>query len=36
MISNKNSSVESLYLYAEHVFVYENLSYAIKNQTIGE
>ena len=30
MISNKYLSVESLYLYADHVLGYENWSYEIK------
>ena len=33
MMSNKLLSVESLYLYAGHVFGYENWSHEIKNQT---
>ena len=36
MKSNKHSGVESLYLYADHVFGYANWSHEIKNQTIGE
>jgi hypothetical protein len=36
MMSNKYLSVESLYLYADHVFSYGNWSHEIKNQTIGE
>jgi hypothetical protein len=32
-MSNKHLSVESLYLYAHHVFGYENWSHEIKNQT---
>ena len=36
MMSNKHLSVESLYLYADHVFGYENWSHEIKNQTICE
>ena len=36
MTSNKHLSVESLYLYADHVFGYENWSHEIKHQTIGE
>ena len=35
-MSNKHLSVESLYLYADNVFGYENWSHEIKNQTIGE
>ena len=31
-MSNKYLSVESLYLYADHVFGYENCSHEIKNQ----
>ena len=30
MMSNKTLSVESLYLYADHVFGYENWSHEIK------
>ena len=30
MMSNKHLSVESLYLYADHVFGYENWSHEIK------
>ena len=33
MMSNKHLSVESLYLYADHVFSYENWSHEIRNQT---
>ena len=33
MMSNKHLSVESLYLYVDHVFGYENWSHKIKNQT---
>ena len=33
MISNKHLSVESLYLYADPVFGYENWLHEIKNQT---
>jgi hypothetical protein len=33
MMSNKHLSVESLYLYVDPVFGYENWSYEIKNQT---
>ena len=33
MTSNKHLSVGSLYLYADHVFGYENSSHEIKNQT---
>ena len=34
MMSNKHLSVESLYLYTDHVFGYENWSHEIKkNQT---
>ena len=36
MISKKHLSVESLYLYADHVFGYENWLLVIKNQSIGE
>ena len=36
MMSNIHFSVESLYLYADHVFGYENCSHEMKNQTIGE
>ena len=37
MMSNKYLSVQSLYLYADHVFGYENWSHETKkNQTIGE
>ena len=36
MMSNKHLNAESLYLYADHVFVDENWSHEIKNQTIGE
>ena len=36
MTSNKHISVESLYLYAGHVFGYENWSHEIKNQTTDE
>ena len=32
-MSNKHLSVESLYLYADHLFGYENWSHEIKNQT---
>ena len=32
-MSNKHLSVESLYLYADHVFGYENWTHEIKNQT---
>ena len=32
MMSNKHLSEESSYLYANHVFGYENWSYEIKNQ----
>jgi hypothetical protein len=32
-MSNKHLSVESLYLYANHVFGYENWSHGIKNHT---
>ena len=35
-MSNKHLNVESLYLYADHVFDYENWSREIKYQTIGE
>ena len=34
--SNKQLSVEFLYLYADHGFVYGNWSHEIKNQAIGE
>ena len=33
MMWNKHLSVESLYLYADHVFGHENWSHEIKNQT---
>ena len=33
VMSNKTLSVVSLYLYADHVFGYENWSHEIKNQT---
>ena len=33
-MSNKHLSAESLYLYANHVFRYENWSHEIKNQII--
>ena len=33
MMSNKHLSVESSYLYADHMFGYENWSNEIKNQT---
>ena len=37
ILSNKYLSVECLYLYADHVFGYENWSLEIKkNQIIGE
>ena len=36
MMSNKHLSVESLYLYADHVFGYENWSHEINYQTIVE
>ena len=32
-MSNKHLSVESLYLYVDHVFGYENWSHEINNQT---
>ena len=32
MISNNHLSAESLYLYADHVFGYENWSHEIKNK----
>ena len=32
MISNNRLGVQSLYLYADHVFGYENWSHEIKNQ----
>ena len=32
----KHLRVESLYLYADHVFGYKSCSYEIKHQTIGE
>ena len=31
-MSNKRLSLESLYLYAEHVFGFDNWSHEIKNQ----
>ena len=31
-MSNKHLSVESLYLYADHVFGYENWSHEMKNK----
>jgi hypothetical protein len=34
MVSNKHLRVEYLYLYADHVFGYENWSHEIKNQPI--
>ena len=33
MTSNKHLTLESLHLYADHVFGYENWSHEIKNQT---
>ena len=36
MMSNKHLCVEYIYLYADHVFGYENLSHEVKNQTIVE
>ena len=33
MMLNKLLNVESLYLYTEHVFGYENWSHEIKNKT---
>ena len=36
MMSNKNLSVESLYVYADHIFGSKNWSHEINNQTIGE
>ena len=36
MMSNSYLTLESLYLYADHVFGYEKWSHEIKNQTIGE
>ena len=36
MMSNKHLSLESLYLYAVHVFGNENWLHEIKNQTISE
>ena len=35
-MSNEYLSVESLYLYAYHVFGYDNWSHGLKNQTTGE
>ena len=32
MMSNKHFSVESLFLHADHVFIYENWSHEIKTQ----
>ena len=34
-MSNRHLSVESLYLYADHVFGSENWSNEIKHQTVG-
>ena len=36
MMSNKHLGVESLYLYADQAFSYENWSHEVKNQTIDE
>jgi hypothetical protein len=33
MMSNEHLSAESLYLYADHVYSYENWSHEIKHQT---